>query len=175
MERPNKSVARSLRISSNSNTDDAKSIAIRQSALFIAVVSVTDCAGRQETAMTWSGTTPANDTRDMALPRKHRLSAVPRSMLSEQNEVLYKTFPSRWIAALANPFTSEALKWLHPMRASRHMFSEKINPWMAAAKMLAPTIERSHGEKRPFNYLPWRLGSVQSVTGADHTAPYRRQ
>ena len=62
--------------------------------------------------------------------------------LSEQNEALYKAFVSPWVSALSNPFTSEALKWLHPMRASRIMFSEKLNPWMTPIKMLIPMVER---------------------------------
>lgn len=62
--------------------------------------------------------------------------------LSEQNEAFYKTFVSPWVTAFANPFTADALKWLHPMRVSRYMFSEKLNPWMIPIKMLAPLIEQ---------------------------------
>lgn len=62
--------------------------------------------------------------------------------LSEQNEELYKSFVSPWITALANPFSAEALKWLHPMRMSRYMFSEQLNPWMIPVKALAPAVER---------------------------------
>lgn len=62
--------------------------------------------------------------------------------LSEQNEALYKALVSPWVDAFSNPFTSEALKWLHPMRASRYMFSEKLNPWMTPIRMLVPMVER---------------------------------
>lgn len=62
--------------------------------------------------------------------------------LSEQNEALYKTFVSPWVTAFSNPFTADVLKWLHPMRVGRYMFSEKLNPWMIPIKMLAPLIEQ---------------------------------
>lgn len=61
--------------------------------------------------------------------------------ISEQNEALYKAFVSPWVTALANPLSAEMLKWLHPMRSSRYLFSEKLNPWMVGIKALAPLVE----------------------------------
>lgn len=60
--------------------------------------------------------------------------------LSELNESLYSTFASPWMRAIANPFSAALLKWLHPMRVSRYMFSEKFNPWMLGVGMLAPWV-----------------------------------
>lgn len=73
--------------------------------------------------------------------------------LSEQNEALYKAFVSPWVTAFANPFTAEVLKWLHPMRVSRYMFSEKVNPWMIPIKMLAPLIEQNRSPVTEDNAL----------------------
>jgi len=66
--------------------------------------------------------------------------------VSEFNEHLYRTFVSPWVRAAANPLGAAWLKWTHPMRVSRYMFSEKLNPWMAGVAALAPGVrERRAG------------------------------
>lgn len=61
-------------------------------------------------------------------------------LMSEWNEFLYKNTISPWITAFANPISAEMLKWLHPMRISHKIFSEKRNPWMLPVKTLAPIV-----------------------------------
>jgi Protein of unknown function (DUF3141) len=61
---------------------------------------------------------------------------------SEANESLYRTFVSPWVRAVANPWSAEALKWAHPMRTSRHLFSEAFNPWMRGISMLADALAK---------------------------------
>ncbi len=60
--------------------------------------------------------------------------------VSEFNEHLYNTFVSPWVRAAANPMSAAWLKWAHPMRVSRYLFSEKLNPWMAGIAALAPWV-----------------------------------
>lgn len=60
--------------------------------------------------------------------------------VSELNEEIYSTFVSPWVRAAANPLSAAWLKWLHPMRASRYLFSEKLNPWMAPIAAAAPLV-----------------------------------
>lgn len=50
--------------------------------------------------------------------------------VSEWNELVYRNTLSPWFTAFANPLSAEMLKWLHPMRTSHTLFSEKLNPWM---------------------------------------------
>lgn len=59
---------------------------------------------------------------------------------SELNESIYRTFMSPWIRMAANPWTAEALKWLHPMRTSRYLFADAFNPWMRGVSALAGVI-----------------------------------
>ena len=40
--------------------------------------------------------------------------------VSEINDRLYQTFVSPWVREMVNPWTAEAMKWLHPMRISRY-------------------------------------------------------
>lgn len=60
--------------------------------------------------------------------------------VSEFNDHLYSTFVSPWVRACANPIGAEWLKWTHPMRASRYLFSEKLNCWMAGIATAAPWV-----------------------------------
>ncbi len=46
----------------------------------------------------------------------------------------------------APPAAAAGLKWLHPMRVSRYVFSERVSPWMAVAASLA---ERARADRRP--------------------------
>lgn len=62
---------------------------------------------------------------------------------SELNESIYRNFVSPWIRMAANPWTAEALKWLHPMRTSRYLFSEAFNPWMRGVAMLAGIVAKT--------------------------------
>ena len=57
--------------------------------------------------------------------------------LSEFNTQLYRAFASPWVRAAATPWSAALLKWMHPMRASRYLFSERFNPWMAGVGALA--------------------------------------
>ena len=72
--------------------------------------------------------------------------------VSEGNAALYEAFAAPWVRATANPLTAMALKWSHPMRTSRYLFSERINPWMAFARIAAsamrPDLDGSSSENR---------------------------
>jgi hypothetical protein len=63
--------------------------------------------------------------------------------ISEINDGLYQTFVSPWVRATANPWTAEALKWLHPMRLSRYLFSESFNPWMRGLSAMAEVVAKN--------------------------------
>lgn len=43
------------------------------------------------------------------------------------------------------------LKWLNPMRTSRYQFSERVNPWMAAAAPLAALVRAWRRQARVDN------------------------
>lgn len=65
------------------------------------------------------------------------------AQVSRINEAFYSTFVSPWVRAMTTPATAEALRWLHPMRASRLMVSTAFNPWMAALAPVAAGIRRT--------------------------------
>ncbi len=63
--------------------------------------------------------------------------------VSEANEAFYKTFVSPWVQAAANPWLAASLRWLHPMRTTRYMFSEAFNPWMRGVSILADAVAKN--------------------------------
>ena len=72
---------------------------------------------------------------------------------SECNEKIYKTFASPWVRATASPPSALTQKWLHPMRVSRYMFSERVNPWMTWVAPFAAMLQRDARGASPEN--PW--------------------
>lgn len=78
------------------------------------------------------------------LKTDYPLEAFERvKQVSTFNETLYRAFVSPWVQSLSTPWTAELLKWLHPMRSSRYMFSETSNPWMKGISLLAEPLARS--------------------------------
>ncbi len=79
-----------------------------------------------------------------ALKAEYPREAFERvQQVSEFNETLYQTFVSPWVQTLANPWTAETLKWLHPMRTSRYLLSEAFNPWMRGIAVLADIVAKN--------------------------------
>jgi hypothetical protein len=60
--------------------------------------------------------------------------------VSEMNDTFYQAFVSPWVRMTANPWTAEAMKWLHPMRSSRYLPSESFSPWMRGVAVLAKNL-----------------------------------
>lgn len=67
--------------------------------------------------------------------------------ISEQNDTLYRWTLRPWVQAFANPLTADMLKNTHPMRLSRKMFSEQVNPWMWHMAWLAKLVEDQRIDK----------------------------
>jgi pimeloyl-ACP methyl ester carboxylesterase len=63
--------------------------------------------------------------------------------VSDFNETFYRTFVSPWVQAAANPWSAAMLKWLHPMRTSRYLLSEKFSPWMHVVAAAAAQVRKN--------------------------------
>ncbi len=63
--------------------------------------------------------------------------------ISEFNTDMYQAYVSPWVRALVTPWSANLLKQLHPMRTSRYLYSERINPWMAGVAALARFARQS--------------------------------
>ena len=62
--------------------------------------------------------------------------------VSEFNETVYRAFIGPWVKAISNPWLSEAMGWLHPMRMKTYLWSERFMPWMGAFAILADTVSK---------------------------------
>ena len=62
------------------------------------------------------------------------------AQISRINEAAYSLLASPWLRTATSPASAEALRALHPMRWTRMMFSERVNPWMALVKSTADTL-----------------------------------
>ncbi len=85
---------------------------------------------------------------DLDFPRQTRAFERARTV-SELNETLYRTFVSPWVRASVTPWTAEMLKWIHPMRLGRYLFSARFNPWMHAVASLAETVAQNREPLAP--------------------------
>ena len=75
--------------------------------------------------------------------------------ISEQNDTLYRSTLRPLIQKLANPVSAKILRAAHPMRLSRMIFSEKVNPWMWHIAWMAKMVEDDHrAAKNPEGILP---------------------
>jgi pimeloyl-ACP methyl ester carboxylesterase len=63
--------------------------------------------------------------------------------VSRLNETFYRTFVSPWVQAASNPWTAALLKWLHPMRTSRYLLSERFFPAMRLVAAIAEEARRN--------------------------------
>lgn len=75
------------------------------------------------------------------LPFEEAPSAFDRArQVSEFSDQAYGLLLAPWIRAVSNPATAMLLKWLHPMRSSRYLLSEKFAPWMLGVAVLAAAV-----------------------------------
>lgn len=60
--------------------------------------------------------------------------------ISEHFEGIYRAVFSPWVKALATPWLSSWLHWMHPMRVKTYMWSEAFLPWMHVISAWADAI-----------------------------------
>lgn len=82
---------------------------------------------------------------DLVFDYPHKAFEKVRQV-SDINEAFYRTFVSPWVQATATPWTSAMLKWLHPMRTSRYLLSEKFSPWMHVVAALAKEVRKNRAD-----------------------------
>jgi pimeloyl-ACP methyl ester carboxylesterase len=102
-----------------------------------------------------------NDAED-----DRRFAAAAR--LSETNLALYRTFAQPVVRALANPWSADLMRQLHPLRVGYELFSD-ANPWMAPIASLADRVRQDRKEvnrDNPFVAMQER-GSKQIVAALD--------
>ncbi|NIR30849.1 MAG: DUF3141 domain-containing protein [Gammaproteobacteria bacterium] len=87
--------------------------------------------------------------------------------LSELADAAYRLFVSPWVRAAVNPWSAALIRSLHPMRASRYLFSEQLNPWMWPVAAGARAV-RSHRAQAPADnpYVRLERAGIEDVSKA---------
>lgn len=73
--------------------------------------------------------------------------------VSEFNDKLYSQWISPWLQMTSNSFAAEAMRWLHPMRTTRYMWSQWLNPAMWSIAALAPLVRENRQQAAPDDHL----------------------
>jgi pimeloyl-ACP methyl ester carboxylesterase len=87
--------------------------------------------------------------------------------VSDSNEALYQRFVSPWVQAVSTPWSAAMLKWLHPMRTSRYLLSEKFSLWMHVVAGMAEQMRKNRvraSEDNPFRTAERALSANVSNT-----------
>lgn len=106
--------------------------------------------------------------------------------VSEWNDAVYRAVASPWIRTAANPAAAAMARWMHPMRVSRYVFSERFVPWMRGVAVLADAVRaaRSPGAPEPSQSLrraesdalatmTWALRSAREMRDTWHEVLFR--
>lgn len=106
------------------------------------------------------------DVADLEFPYPEGAFERARQV-SDMNERVYRNFVSPWVRLVANPALAGWMRWLHPMRLKVSTASERINPWMYGASVMAREVERRRHPVDADNlYKRQEERLIESVTDA---------
>ncbi len=94
--------------------------------------------------------------------------------ISELNTSIYEATLGPWIRLVSTPWSAEYFKWIHPMRTSRYLFSERFNPSAGFIRMMAGNIREHRQTTSPDNPFSDVEKQIAGMAG-EFLDPYRRQ
>lgn len=80
----------------------------------------------------------------------------PVAAISEFNDKMYKTFVQPWVKLITTEQSAEMMRQIHPLRASRYLFSDKVNPLMLmfpALSEMAKKDRKKADSDNPFMHV----------------------
>ena len=80
--------------------------------------------------------------------------------VSQANEAMYLQHGRPLVKAMMAGVNPEALRWMSPMRVSRYMYSDRVNPFMKSFDMLAGQVKAQRqvaDESNAFRYAERRM------------------
>lgn len=83
--------------------------------------------------------------------------------VSEFNDKLYLRWVSPWVQMLSNPIAANAMRWMHPLRVTRYMWSEWLNPAMWGVAALAPLVRTNRMQSPPDDPLRQIEGRISQL------------
>jgi hypothetical protein len=82
--------------------------------------------------------------------------------VSAWSDALYGAFVAPWMRAMANPAAAAMARWMHPMRTSRYLLSERLAPWMGSVALMADALRAAR------EAAPWK--PPQALENAERDA-----
>ncbi len=73
--------------------------------------------------------------------------------VSEINDRLYNTFVGPWVRTFATESSAAFLKQIHPLRVSKYVFADTVNPFMTVFAALAPAVKHNRRPASADNYF----------------------
>lgn len=73
--------------------------------------------------------------------------------ISAQTQQMYRTMVQPWIRAMVNPVTASWLRWFHPSRMSRLMWSDRVNPAMSSIVPMAEMVRENRQKASDDNFF----------------------
>jgi len=74
--------------------------------------------------------------------------------VSEFNDKFYSEWGSPFVQIISNPLAARAMRWLHPMRTTRYMWSQWLNPAMWGIAAIAPYVREHRLQTASEGFLP---------------------
>ena len=68
--------------------------------------------------------------------------------VSAWSDAAYGAFVAPWMRMAANPAGAAMARWLHPMRTSRYLLSERFAPWMGGLALMADAVRHARTQAR---------------------------
>ena len=90
---------------------------------------------------------------DIACHYNHKSFERVRQV-SEFNDRLYSSLVSPFVQMTSNPLAAEVIRWLHPMRTTRYMWSQCLNPAMWGIAAIAPYVREHRLQTTSEGLLP---------------------
>ncbi len=83
--------------------------------------------------------------------------------VSEMNSMFYNTFISPWVAMFVNEDIADFLKDLHPLRVSKYVFSDWLNPFMLSFKYARGLVEENRwpvSKDNPYAVMEYNVSNT---------------
>ncbi len=93
-----------------------------------------------------------DDIRALDDPQQDEEYFSSMAAVSEINHQLYQTWLSPWVKLMANDWSAEALRQLHPLRLQHVLFSD-LNPFMAPIQLMGDRVRQNRHPVSQTNYF----------------------
>lgn len=89
--------------------------------------------------------------------------------VSAWNDAAYSAFVAPWLRVAVNPAAAAMARWMHPMRVSRYMLSERFAPWMHGVATMAALLRAAPKPGGTATHPALRRAETDALAMVTHT------